>query len=870
MTPLTHRLSPRSSLARTSSVRAADDRGLRLGQGRPRRHHTSRSTIYQRSETAPEGGETERRNADHSLGDDPGTHLGAPLGTVAEDDRHLADCAAGAQGAVDRLDLEGVAQRGDALEPDRLQYAPPVALESARRVANAETEHRLRVQTPAPADGAADEPPVAHRATRRVAGAEGDVRLVRRGDQAGNVAGVVREVGVHGQNELGSLGESPTEAGHVGRPQPRLGRPVEDVHMGKLGREPVCDLTRAVRGSVVDHEHARLEPVCDEYVSEGVYEPLQVLALVVRGQADDQVHRRIIAGVPPELPRNADLAERFELLANLLELDGADAFRLAAYRRAAARMRESAVPVAQLALDHKATRLSGIGSTIENKIVELVETGDLAALAKLRERLPAGLVEVMHVPGLGPKTARKLWSELGIQSLEDLRAAAEAQRLRVLPGLGAKTEEKVLKALATPKANVATGRTLLGRVLPAVRQAVEEVDASGLAERVSEAGSVRRRCETVRDLDLIATAVDPAGLTTFFAERPWVAEVVARGSTKATVVSQQGFRFDLRVVPPESFGNLLQHFTGSKAHNVALREDAVRRGLSVSEYGVLDVEHGETFTAVAEEELYERLGYAWIPPELRENRGELEAARDGGLPRLVELADLKGDLHMHTDWSDGRAPLEEMVQAAREVGHRYVAICDHARRLREGRLERQADAIAAMNESLSGIRILSGVEVDIRADGSLDFADEALAERDWVMASIHGGFDSPSDRLTSRLLAAMDNPHVDCIGHPTGRKLNRRAPYEVDWERVLEHAVETGTFLEINAQPDRLDLSDTHARAAAEAGVRIVISTDAHRVHELANLELGVAQARRGWITPDQVVNARSWREVRKLMKRGR
>jgi len=571
--------------------------------------------------------------------------------------------------------------------------------------------------------------------------------------------------------------------------------------------------------------------------------------------------------VPKELPRNAELAERFELLADLLELDGADAFRLAAYRRAAARIRESTGPVAQLALDRKATRLSGIGSTIENKIVELVETGDLAALAKLRDRLPSGLVEVMHVPGLGPKTARKLWAELGIQSLEDLRAAAEQERLRALPGLGAKTEEKVLKALSKPAASPATGRTLLGRVLPAVRQAVAEVAESGLAERVSEAGSVRRRCETVRDLDLIATAADPAGLTAFFAERPWVAEVVARGSTKATVVSHEGFRFDLRVVPPESYGNLLQHFTGSKAHNVALREDAVRRGLSVSEYGVLHVESGETFAAAGEEELYAHLGYAWIPPELRENRGELEAARDGGLPRVVELADLRGDLHMHTDWSDGRGTLEEMVLAAKALGHRYVAICDHAKRLKEGRLERQAEEIAALNESLSGIRVLSGVEVDIRGDGSLDLGDDALAERDWVMASIHAGFDQPRERLTDRLLAAMENPHVDCVGHPTGRKINRRAPYELDWDRVLEHAVATGTFLEINSQPDRLDLTDTHARAAAEAGVAIVISTDAHRVHELANLELGVAQARRGWIGPEQVVNARAWRDVRKLLK---
>ena len=572
--------------------------------------------------------------------------------------------------------------------------------------------------------------------------------------------------------------------------------------------------------------------------------------------------------MPPTLPKNAELADSFELLADLLELDGADAFRLAAYRRAAARIRESTVPVAQLALDGKAKRLSGIGGTIEAKIVELTETGDLQALAKLRDRLPAGLVEVMHVQGLGPKTARKLWEELGVDSLDGLRAAAEQERLRELPGLGAKTEEKVLKELSKPKRrSAATGRTLLGRVLGAVRRAVEEIEASGLAERVSEAGSVRRRRETVRDLDLIATAADPPALTAFFADRPWVAEVVAHGPTKATVVSHDGLRFDLRVVPPESYGSLLQHFTGSKHHNVALREDAVRRGLSVSEYGVLDSESGETFQAADEEALYAHLGYAWIPPELRENGGELEAARDGELPRLVELADVQGDLHMHTDWSDGRGTLEEMAVAALERGRKYVAICDHARRLRDGRLERQTEEIAALGKRLSGLRILAGIEVDIRADGSLDMPDDVLAARDWVMASIHSGFDGSRERLTERLVAAMENPHVDCIGHPTGRKINRRPPYELDFEHVLEVALETETFLEINAQPDRLDLADSHARAAAEAGVPIVISTDAHRVHELDNLELGVAQARRGWLTKEQVVNARSWAQVRKLMK---
>jgi DNA polymerase (family 10) len=567
------------------------------------------------------------------------------------------------------------------------------------------------------------------------------------------------------------------------------------------------------------------------------------------------------------LPSNAQLADQFELLADMLELDGADAFRLTAYRRAATRIRESAVPVAQLALDGKATRLSGIGTTIQNKIIEFSETGDLSAIAKLRDELPAGLVEVMHVPGLGPKTARKLHSELGVQSAADLRSAAENGLLAGLPGLGPKTEEKILKAFSNPKAKVER-KTLLGRVLPAVERAVEELREHPAAERVSEAGSVRRRCETVRDLDIIATASDPSALTAHFAALPWVADVVAQGSTKATVVSHDGLRFDLRVVPPESYGNLLQHFTGSKAHNVALREEAVGRKLSVSEYGVKNVETGDVFRASDEEELYAFLGYEWIPPELRENRGELAAARNGSLPRLVELGDMAGDLHSHTDWSDGRGTLEEMVLGARALGRRYLAVCDHAKRLKDGRLERQAEEIAALNERVDGIEVLSGVEVDIRADGSVDVADEGLAERAWVMASVHSGFDKPRAELTRRIATAMENPHVDCIGHPTGRKINRRDSYDIDFEALLEKAVETGTFLEINSQPDRLDLIDTHARAAAEAGVRIVISTDAHRVHELDYLGLGVAQARRGWVTADRIVNARPWREVKKLMKK--
>jgi len=572
----------------------------------------------------------------------------------------------------------------------------------------------------------------------------------------------------------------------------------------------------------------------------------------------------------PALPTNAVLAEQFELLAALLELDGADAFRLSAYRRAAARIRESAAPVAQLAVDGRATEIPGIGSTIEGKIVEFSETGDMRALAKLRDKLPTGLVDVMHVPGLGPKTARLVWTELGVSSLDDLRVAAETERLRELPGLGAKTEERVLAALAKPAKGKSEGppRVLLGKVLPVVREVVAELGEHPACERVSEAGSARRRCETSRDVDFIATSTDAPALIAHFVGLPRVAEVVAHGPTKATVTTYDGFRLDLRVVPPEAYGNLLQHFTGSKDHNVALREAAVKQKLSVSEYGIQDTESGELFTSEDEAAVYERLGYAWIPPELRENRGELEAARKGALPDLVELADVKGDLHMHTTWSDGRASLDEMVAAARALGRKYIAICDHARRLKGELLEQQAAEIAAANERADGIQILRGVEVDIRRDGSLDMEDDLLAGLDWVMASIHSGFDAPRDELTGRLLTALDNLNVDCIGHPTGRKINRREPYDLDFDAVLARAAETGTFLEINAQPDRLDLRPSHARAAIEAGVKIVVSTDAHRTHELENLELGVFQARRGWLTKADVVNTRTWPQVRKLMKR--
>jgi len=564
------------------------------------------------------------------------------------------------------------------------------------------------------------------------------------------------------------------------------------------------------------------------------------------------------------LPRNDELADQLELLADLSELEGEDSFRVLAYRRAATRIRETGGPVAQLALDGKAKNLTGIGKTIEQKIVEAIELGEMKALTKRKAVIPAEVVKFMRLPGLGPKTARRIWQELGVTTLDELKRAAVEERLRSLAGLGAKSEAKILEALAQAPSDPRESRRLLGEGLPAVLAVVSVLREHPAAVKVSEAGSVRRRRETFRDLDLIATSTDPSGLIDYFTKLLWVADVVAKGDTKATVISNDGLRFDLRVVPPESYGNLLQHFTGSKEHNVALREDAVRRGLSVSEYGVTAVETGEVVTADDEEALYAQLGYAYIPPELRENGGELEAARTGKLPILVERSDVKGDLHAHSTWSDGKAALAEMAIAARALGHDYLAMCDHSHRLREGRLEAQWEEIDALNERLAPFRILKGIEVNIRAGGEVDVDDGLLAPLDWVMASVHSSFDNDP---TGRVLHAMESPHVDCIGHLTSRKIGKRGPSKIAVEQVIEQALATGTFLELNSQPDRLDLRDAHARLAGEAGLALVVSSDGHSTGALGYVELGVAQARRAWLTKDQILNTRTWAEIEQLKK---
>ena len=565
----------------------------------------------------------------------------------------------------------------------------------------------------------------------------------------------------------------------------------------------------------------------------------------------------------PPLPRNADVADALDELADVSEILGEQGFRVLAYRRAATRIRETGASIAELALQGTAKELPGIGATIEAKIVELTETGEMAALEKRRAEVPPEVRQFLRLPGLGPKTAARIWRELDVTTLDGLREAAEQQRVRTLQGLGAKSEEKILEALAKGFGPEPERRGLLGVGLPVVHEVVEALRAHPAAVEVSGAGSVRRGRETFRDLDVIATATEPAALIAHFVAQPWVLDVAARGDTKATVVTKQGFRLDLRVVPPEDYGSLLQHFTGSKDHNVALREEAQRRGLSISEYGVTVVETGEVHRFREEDELYRFLGYEPIPPELRENAGELAAARDGRLPALVEVSDLRGELHCHSTWSaDGKGSIEEMARTARGHGYAFLALTDHSHYLRDARMEAQWREIDEVNERVKPFRVLKGVEANIRSDGSVDVPEDVLAELDWVVASLHQGFDrSP----TERILAALDHPHVDCIGHLTGRKLNKRAGADVDVEKIVGHAVETKTALEINSQPDRLDLRDAHARLAAEAGVLVPVNTDAHSTKALDYRDLGVAQARRGWLTKENVLNTRPWREIAKL-----
>jgi DNA polymerase (family 10) len=577
---------------------------------------------------------------------------------------------------------------------------------------------------------------------------------------------------------------------------------------------------------------------------------------------------------------NAQIAAAFEELADLYELDGAVQYRVIAYRNAARTVRDSAVSVAALAREGKVTELPNIGKTLEEKLLALDETGDIPAAVKLRAKIPVGLVSVMHLPGFGPKRARRLYDEIGVDSLDALRAAVEDGRLRALRGFGIKAEESLRQALAEAEAEDGrpAPRVVLSKAIAVAEDIAGALRAHPAADRVEVAGSLRRRVESVKDLDIIATASDPAALSAALAELPQVESASSSGEAGARVVTHTGMKVDLRVVEPDQFGNVLQHFTGSKAHNVALRESAVRRGLHVSEYGILDDATGETLRCATEEEVYATLGLAWIPPELREGRGELEAATPGGggLPDLIEFDDLRGDLHCHTTTSDGTATAEEMVAAAQERGMEYLAITDHSAshgfgdHVTDDQLRARIDEIHALNERTKGFEVLIGTETNILPDGSPDYPDELLARLDWVIASVHTSFQMGGKAMTDRMVAAIEHPLVDAIGHPTGRKIERRQPYALDIERVIEAAARTGTMVEINASPDRRDLNEVNARAAAAAGVRILINSDAHAPAEFDQHRYGIATARRGWLTAADVANTLPWKEFAPLRKRAR
>ena len=567
---------------------------------------------------------------------------------------------------------------------------------------------------------------------------------------------------------------------------------------------------------------------------------------------------------------NADVAAAFEEMADLLEIEGANPFRVRAYRFAARTLRDLPAEVGEMvAKGEDLTSLPGIGDDLAGKIKEILATGTAAALEAQRKRVPATLTELLRIPGLGPKRVKTLAHELKIRSLSELQTAAQAGRVRTLAGFGEKTEQHILDALATRLAEAP--RVQRAVAIPSAEALVAYLEQSSGVSRVIAAGSYRRGLETIGDLDILVTA--PAGRTVMdrFVAYQEVRDVLAHGATKSSVRLQSGLQVDLRVVPQESYGAALLYFTGSKAHNVVLRQLAQQRGLKLNEYGVFRGDKpvaGET-----EESVYASLGLPWIPPELREGRGEIDAAKAGRLPHLVDLQDLKGDLHAHTRATDGRNSLQEMAEAARLRGLRYFAITDHSRRLTmakgldSARLLQQMEDIDQLNATLSGITILKGIEVDILEDGSLDLPDEVLGRLDLVVGAVHSRFNLSNRRQTERIMKAMDHPHFSILAHPSGRLIGRREPYEVDMLGIIRKARERRCFLEINAHPERLDLTDIHCRMAKEEGVLLAVNTDAHSMLDLENARFGVGQARRGWLEKADVLNTRSYAELRKLLK---
>jgi DNA polymerase (family 10) len=568
---------------------------------------------------------------------------------------------------------------------------------------------------------------------------------------------------------------------------------------------------------------------------------------------------------------NSDVTTILNEVADLLEIDGANAFRVRAYRDAARTVDGLPRDLAEMVSEGAdLSELPGIGKSIANKIEEIVQTGRLKQLDKLKKRLPGELSELLTLPGLGPKRVKALHQQLGIQDRQGLAAAARDGKVHELQGLGRKTEQKILEE--SEKRRDGENRLRLTEVEEVAEALLEYLRGVEAVKQAVIAGSYRRRKETVGDLDILVTCKRGSAVMDHFIAYDDVDEVVSQGKTRSTVRLRSDLQVDLRVLAQVSYGAALHYFTGSKAHNIAVRKIAVGKGLKINEYGVFRGD--DRVAGRTEEEVYQQIGLPYIDPEMREDRGEIEVAKQKRLPTLITHDDIRGDLHCHTKASDGKYTLEQMAQAAKERGYDYLAITEHSKRLTvargldENRLRSQIREIDKLNEKLDGIRLLKGIEVDILEDGSLDLDDEVLAELDVVVCSIHSKFGLPANKQTERVIRAMDNPHFNILAHPTGRMIGQRSPHELDVERTMEAALERGCFLELNAQPERLDLNDTHCKLAKDMGLKLAISTDSHATTSLDYIRYGVDQARRGWLEPGDVINTRSWRDLRRLLKR--
>ena len=558
---------------------------------------------------------------------------------------------------------------------------------------------------------------------------------------------------------------------------------------------------------------------------------------------------------------NSQIAETFESIAGLLEMKGEKVFTIRAYQRAARTIERLPMELdAMLREEQDLRKIPGIGKAISEKIAEMVETDSLRYYDRLKAEFPDGILDVMQIPGLGPKTVRRLWQELGVTDISGLQAAIDDGSLASLPRLGKKTAENIARQIQFQRSQskrmpIARAQPICDRLVGALKSQCPGI------RRIVPGGSLRRFEETIGDIDLVCTADDPAQVLNALVAMPNVADVLGHGDTKASVYLSDGIQVDLRVVHERHFGALLQYFSGNLQHNILLRDRANALNLSLNEYGITDRETGEIQEFADEESLYAHLGLQYIPPELRQGVGEVKAALSGGIPRLVEVCDIRGDLHDHSDWSDGRDPMEAMVLAAKERGLRYLAMTDHsigrgiANGLSVERLERHMAAVRQAERDIGGIRLLRGTEMDIRADGALDYDDAVLEKLDWVIGSIHSGMGQDAATMTERVIKAMHNPHVDVIGHLSARLVGERQAVEADYEAIFKAAVETGTALEINASPERLDLKDSHAFRARELGVPLVISTDAHTTEGLNNTRYGVGVARRAWCEPQHILN---------------